>query len=155
MTAGYFGPLQQVRWTVKKDGTVQLDYDYEYHGIVELVGVSFDYPEDHMEQVRWLGKGPYRVWQNRLHGTTLDVWENEYNDPVPGNLLYIPNLKGILTNGDGRFSVRQKERSGCGTRTRAVISGCTPRETEEMRCSIPYRKPELPCLMLFPRYVTR
>ncbi|SFW52169.1 Beta-galactosidase/beta-glucuronidase [Sinomicrobium oceani] len=96
VTAGYFGPLQQVRWTVKKDGTVQLDYDYEYHGIVELVGVSFDYPEDHMEQIRWLGKGPYRVWQNRLHGTTLDVWENEYNDPVPGESFVYPEFKGYF-----------------------------------------------------------
>lgn len=94
--ADYFGPLRKVIWTVKADGTVQLDYEYDYHGVVELVGVSFDYPEEKMKEIKWLGKGPYRVWQNRLRGTVLDVWENEYNDPVPGESFIYPEFKGYF-----------------------------------------------------------
>lgn len=44
---------------------------------------------------RWVGDGPYRVWQNRLHGPQLGVWENEYNDPVPGESFVYPEFKGI------------------------------------------------------------
>ncbi|MGS2739247.1 glycoside hydrolase family 2 TIM barrel-domain containing protein [Sinomicrobium sp. M5D2P17] len=96
VSADYFGPLQKVQWTVKAGGTVQLDYEYDYHGVVELAGVSFDYPEDNMKSIRWLGKGPYRVWQNRLQGTTLDVWENDYNDPIPGESFVYPEFKGYF-----------------------------------------------------------
>jgi len=44
------------------------------------MGVSFDFPEDRMNEVKWLGKGPYRVWKNRLKGGTIDVWRTDYRN---------------------------------------------------------------------------
>lgn len=96
--AKYHGILQNVVWTVFADGQIQLDYEYEYNGVVDLAGMYFDYPEEKMQSKKWLGDGPYRVWQNRLKGTTLDIWENDYNDPIPGESFNYPEFKGYFNN---------------------------------------------------------
>ncbi|GAB3653772.1 glycoside hydrolase family 2 TIM barrel-domain containing protein [Echinicola sediminis] len=98
ITAKYFGPMQEVVWTVQPGGLLQLDYAYAYNGVVELMGVSFDYPEQNVRSIRWLGEGPYRVWQNRIHGTTLDIWGNDYNDPIPGESFTYPEFKGYFND---------------------------------------------------------
>ena len=49
-----------------------------------------------MKGIRWLGWGPYRVWQNRLLGTRLDVWQNAYNDTTPGESWVYPEFKGYF-----------------------------------------------------------
>lgn len=61
-----------------------------------MIGVNFDFPEGQMKGIRWLGMGPYRVWQNRMQGTRLDVWENAYNDPMPGESWVYPEFKGYF-----------------------------------------------------------
>ena len=43
-----------------------------------------------------MGCGPYRVWQNRIHGPQLGVWQNKYNDPVPGESFDYPEFKGYF-----------------------------------------------------------
>ncbi|MEN3323141.1 glycoside hydrolase family 2 TIM barrel-domain containing protein [Mariniflexile soesokkakense] len=96
--ANYHGILQKVVWTIDADGLIQLDYEYEYNGVVDLAGVYFEYPEDKMQSKKWLGDGPYRVWQNRLKGTTLGIWENDYNDPIPGESFNYPEFKGYFNN---------------------------------------------------------
>jgi hypothetical protein len=96
--ADYFGPLRQTRWRITPSGVVQLDYAYGYDGVVELLGVHFAYPEDQMRSIRWLGRGPYRVWQNRLHGTRLGVWENNYNDSIPAESFVYPEFKGYFAD---------------------------------------------------------
>jgi len=40
--------------------------------------------------------GPYRVWQNRLKGTMLEVFENEYNDSTPGERWNYPEFTGYF-----------------------------------------------------------
>lgn len=98
VVADYFGNMRQARWVIKKDGTIRLDYAYQYEGVVELMGIMFDYPEDQVVSKKWLGNGPYRVWQNRLHGPTLGIWENQYNDPIPGESFLYPEFKGYFSN---------------------------------------------------------
>lgn len=92
----FFGPLKKVVWTLNPNGEVQLDYSYRYDGVVELMGIQFDYPEEKMKSVEWLGEGPCRVWQNRVKGTTLGVWDNNYNDPIPGESFTYPEFKGFF-----------------------------------------------------------
>lgn len=94
----YFGNMRSAKWTIKKDGTIKLDYNYQYDGTVELMGVKFDYPEDKVLSKKWLGQGPYRVWKNRIHGTNFGIWENEYNDPIPGETFLYPEFKGYFKN---------------------------------------------------------
>lgn len=98
VTANYFGNMRQAHWVIKSDGTIRLDYSYQYEGVVELMGVKFDYPENQVVSKRWLGEGPYRVWQNRLHGTNFGIWENNYNDPIPGESFLYPEFKGYFNN---------------------------------------------------------
>lgn len=98
VVANYFGNMCQVRWVVKPDGTIRLDYTYQYEGVVELMGIMFDYPEDQVVSKKWLGNGPYRVWQNRQHGTAFGLWENGYNDPIPGESFLYPEFKGYFSN---------------------------------------------------------
>lgn len=98
VTATYSGLLAKAVWTILADGRVCLDYTYRYDGVVELMGVAFDYPESFMQGKRWLGKGPYRVWQNRLHGPTLSVWQTDYNDPVPAESFTYPEFKGFFAD---------------------------------------------------------
>ena len=98
VTADYFGNLRQTRWVVKSDGSIRLDYAFQYDGIVELAGIRLDYPEESVQSKRWLGDGPYRVWQNRLQGVKFGIWENDYNDPIPGESFNYPEFKGYFSN---------------------------------------------------------
>jgi hypothetical protein len=99
VTANYaLGSLDKAEWTIASDGALELDYTYNFSGVVELMGIRFDYPEDKVSGKRWLGAGPYRVWQNRIHGTVYDVWENDYNDPVPGETFTYPEFKGYFAD---------------------------------------------------------
>jgi hypothetical protein len=98
--ATYNGPLRYARWRIAPDGPAglkaQLDYEYVFDGLVDMVGVQFKSPETTIDRVRWLGRGPYRVWQNRMQGTRLDVWENAYNDSTPGESWIYPEFKGYF-----------------------------------------------------------
>ena len=97
VTANYkLGNLDKVQWTINPNGEAVLDYTYNFSGVVDLMGICFDYPEDQVISKRWLGAGPYRVWQNRIHGTQYDVWENDYNDPIPGETFTYPEFKGYF-----------------------------------------------------------
>lgn len=98
VTADYFGNMRQAKWTIQSNGNIQLDYAYQYDGTVELMGVMFDYPENQVVSKRWLGEGPYRVWQNRIQGTNFGIWENDYNDPIPGETFIYPEFKGYFNN---------------------------------------------------------
>lgn len=98
ITAEYFGPLKKVRWEIASEENIKLEYEFQYNGVVELMGIKFDYPEEQVKSKKWLGEGPYRVWQNRLHGTRLDIWQNDYNDPIPGETFTYPEFKGYFGN---------------------------------------------------------
>jgi hypothetical protein len=94
--AAYEGALRATRWTVKPNGWVRLDYRYSLDQACDLAGIQFDYPEKYVESLRWLGKGPCRVWKNRLKGTWWNVWQNAYSDAVPGESWEYPEFKGYF-----------------------------------------------------------
>lgn len=98
INADYFGNMRNAHWVISSDGNIRLDYEYQYEGVVELMGIKFDYPEEFVQSKKWLGKGPYRAWQNRLHGTQLNVWENDYNDPIPAETFIYPEFKGYFND---------------------------------------------------------
>ena len=106
--ADYFGNMSQAYWVIFPDGTIRLDYAYRYDGVVELMGIKFDYPENKVLSKQWIGDGPYRVWQNRLHGTNFGRWKNEYNDPIPGESFLYPEFKGYFNNWK-QLSLRTEE----------------------------------------------
>jgi hypothetical protein len=83
-----------VRWTIRKTGDVNCSWEEELDTDADIVGIAFDYPEANVKSKRWLGRGPYRVYRNRMEGGVLDVHELAYNDPIPGQTCAYPEFKG-------------------------------------------------------------
>lgn len=107
------GSLEKVTWRFLADGGVYMDARSNFFGVVDLMGVCFDYPEQMMKSKQWVGKGPYRVWQNRQEGPQYGLWQNDYNDPIPGETWEYPEFKGYFSNvtwmqfntTEGRFGI--------------------------------------------------
>jgi hypothetical protein len=97
VSAKYDGNLKSVSWRVNGNGWINCDYTYTANGTNDFFGVLFDYPENLVTHKRWLGYGPYRVWKNRLRGTALGVWENDYNRTIAGWRDWVyPEFKGYF-----------------------------------------------------------
>ena len=92
------GSLDKVTWRFLTDGCIYMDVRSNFFGVVDLMGVCFDYPEQMMKSKTWVGKGPYRVWQNRMEGPQHGLWSNDYNDPIPGETWEYPEFKGYFSN---------------------------------------------------------
>lgn len=76
-------------------GLLQIDYAYlPGNSTYDFLGVSFDYPEDQVTGVKYLGRGPYRVWKNRRKGLQFGLWEKAYNNTVTGETWDYPEFKG-------------------------------------------------------------
>ena len=96
--ASYSGDMKYVRWKMNPNGWLEMTYEYTLNGDYQFAGVSFDYPENYVLGAKWLGKGPSRVWKNRLHGATLNTWENRYNNTQTGSAPWIyPEFKGYFS----------------------------------------------------------
>ncbi len=105
--------FNELRWTIYGNGWLKLDYTYILYDSVDYMGISFNYPENKIFSKKWLGKGPYRVWKNRLKGQTVDVWENEYKNFRAGTKWDYPEFVGyfadfswlVLTTKDGFITI--------------------------------------------------
>ena len=93
--ARYDGDLQRVSWRLSPRGWLKLDYAYRARGPHNYIGVTFDYPEKEVTGLRWLGRGPYRVYKNRLKGVEFNVWHKDYNDTQTGLSWNYPEFKGF------------------------------------------------------------
>lgn len=115
----YTGDLKYARWKMFNSGWVSLDYEYSLpQGDYQYAGITFNYPENFVLGAKWLGRGPYRVWKNRLQGVVDDVWDNAYNNTQTGSAPWIfPEFKGYFANiswmelntVEGKFVVAAKE----------------------------------------------
>jgi len=99
LVANYLhGSINTVTWRFLADGGMYMNVDYYFNGVVDLMGICFDYPETMVKSKQWVGKGPYRVWQNRQEGPQYGYWQNDYNDPIPGESWDYPEFKGYFNN---------------------------------------------------------
>jgi hypothetical protein len=114
----YSGALKWVRWKMNGNGWADMDYEYELNGSYPFAGVSFSYPENFVLGVKWLGKGPYRQWKNRLQGTPVNVYQNLYNNTHTSyNPIVYPEFKGYygevswmeFSTVEGKFYVASKD----------------------------------------------
>ena len=92
------GSLEKVTWRFLADGGAYMHVDYYFNGVVDLMGICFDYPEQMVKSKQWVGLGPYRVWQNRMEGPQYGLWSNDYNDPIPGESFEYPEFKGYFSS---------------------------------------------------------
>ncbi len=112
--ARYQGGVDSIVWKLTNDGLLYMNalllnrasggkgFDEAFTDTaVYNLGLTFSYPETACTGMRWLGRGPYRVWKNRLAGARCGVWHKAYNDTVTGesfeNLVY-PEFKGYHAN---------------------------------------------------------
>lgn len=111
----YTGAADSIVWRMTADGLLGMDavildrkdggrYEGEFFDReVRNLGFSFSYPESAVKGMRWLGRGPYRVWRNRQRGTLHDIWQKDYNNTVTGQpeadgRLVYPEFKGYHAN---------------------------------------------------------
>jgi hypothetical protein len=89
-----------LKWTIFPSGWVQLDVKYWPIGEeATLMGVNFSFPEKEIKGVTYMGDGPYRVWKNRMKGTSLGVWDKTYNNTITGQgKVVYPEFKGYYSN---------------------------------------------------------
>jgi hypothetical protein len=87
-----------VKWIFTSGKPVKLEYMYSVKGEADFMGISFRYPEANVTGMKWLGRGPYRVWKNRQKGTPFGVWEKKYNNTITGESWEYPEFKGYHAN---------------------------------------------------------
>ncbi len=97
------GYPSEIKWILNKSGLLYMEATQlkQKMNDVDFVGISFNYPEETCRAVNWMGRGPYRVWKNRIKGSNLGVWEKAYNNTVTGesfNELIYPEFKGYHGN---------------------------------------------------------
>lgn len=112
--AKYRGGADSIVWKLTGNGLLYMDaillnrasggggFDDAFMDTqVYNLGLTFSYPEQACTGMRWMGRGPYRVWKNRIAGTTYGIWQKEYNNTITGesyeNLVY-PEFKGYHAN---------------------------------------------------------
>ncbi len=117
--ANYEGKFRfNVVWTMYASGWLKMAYRYRPGGNatpagLEMLGITFDYPDKNVTGMYLLGNGPYRVWRNRLKGGTLGGWNKPYNDAITGERWEYPEFKGYYANfygariqtGEGGFTM--------------------------------------------------
>ena len=82
------------KWTFDSEFPARLDYAYSQAGAVDFTGITFNYPEEKITGMKWLGRGPYKVWKNRLKGQQFGVWHKAYNNSITGETFGYPEFKG-------------------------------------------------------------
>lgn len=112
--ARYKGGADSIVWRLTSQGLLYMDavllnrasggggFDDAFMDTeVYNLGLTFSYPERICKGMKWLGRGPYRVWKNRILGTNYGIWHKDYNNTVTGesydNLVY-PEFKGYHAN---------------------------------------------------------
>jgi hypothetical protein len=93
----YYGDSLKVKWTFHSVALPKLEYKYLPKDTSDFFGISFNYPEEKITGIKYLGRGPYHVWKNRLKGQQLGVWQKAYNNTVTGESWDYPEFKGYYS----------------------------------------------------------
>lgn len=95
ITCDYEGSsFYRAQWTFQPGYLPLLECIYNQEGEADYMGIMFNYPEKDILSMKWLGRGPYRVWKNRMSGMEFGVWQKEYNNTVTGESWIYPEFKG-------------------------------------------------------------
>lgn len=109
-TAYYLGAIDSIRWEMRGDGRLSMEAvmlnranggkgfdDAVVERNITNLGLSFRYPEELVKGVEWFGRGPYRVWKNRIRGTQYGLWHKAWNATSTGaayDRLVYPEFRG-------------------------------------------------------------
>jgi F5/8 type C domain/Beta galactosidase small chain len=92
------GAFKSFAWTVHPDGSVDLDYCYEVKSPSAFHGVSFDLAEKGINHLSWSGRGPERVWANRMRGTWFGAFGRDFKKLRPGIDYGDPHTAGFYAD---------------------------------------------------------
>lgn len=114
LCARYRGAADSIVWRLTSDGLLSMDavllnrasggggFDDAFMDTEVLnLGFTFSYPEAECTGMRWMGRGPYRVWKNRIPGANYGIWQKDYNNTITGeskDRLVYPEFKGYHAN---------------------------------------------------------
>ena len=89
-----------LQWTIYPSGWIKLQVNYFPSAyFTNMVGVNFSFPEAQIKSVDYIGNGPYRVWKNRMAGTSFGQWHKDYNSTETGEAPWkYPEFKGYYSN---------------------------------------------------------
>lgn len=108
----YAGGIDSIVWRLTPDGLLHMDAtllnDERGHGYDgdfllgtagQKLGLTFSYPDSLCTGMTWVGRGPYRVWKNRIRGQEFGQWHKDYNNTVTGQYgtaqsVVYPEFKG-------------------------------------------------------------
>ena len=104
------------KWIFKNGQLPQLDYFFNINHEAAFMGITFNYPEEKITGMQWLGRGPYHVWKNRLPGLQLGAWQKAYNNTITGENWNYPEFKGwhaqvywaTVQNNESNFTIYTK-----------------------------------------------
>lgn len=108
-----FVDSQWMKWVFAPNEPPRFDYSFHVKGETDYIGIGMNYPEEKIQAMEWIGEGPYRVWKNRMEGTTFGCWFKEYNNTITGESWEYPEFKGYhadcravtLHTDEGSFSM--------------------------------------------------
>ncbi|WP_200978708.1 glycoside hydrolase family 2 TIM barrel-domain containing protein [Echinicola sp. 20G] len=104
ITGKYESYPKEIQWTFYGNGLVKFEAAAAFSRMneVEYLGIHFSFPEEAVKSIKWIGNGPYRVWQNRMRGPKFGLWEKGYNNTITGfsqkGKLTYPEFKGYHSN---------------------------------------------------------
>ncbi len=130
-------------WTMYPSGWLKLTYQYRPDNTMDLLGITFNYPEEQVTGMALLGNGPYRVWRNRLKGGTVAMWHKTYNDGVTGERWDYPEFKGYYSN---LYGARIQTKEGGFT----VLSGSEDMFLRMLTPTSPSKAPNANTVPVFP-----
>lgn len=97
----------ELKWSMGPGGLLDMNLSYQpvagysTNGwyLIPHSGAAFSFPEDQLISVKYMGKGPYRVWKNRRKGVSFNVWEKKYNNTITGfSGFEYPEFKGYYSD---------------------------------------------------------
>jgi hypothetical protein len=114
-----------VKWTFAPGKPVKLECSYSLQKQwsqdkgTDFIGITFNFPEEKVTGMKWLGRGPYRVWKNRMKGQQFGVWHKNYNNTITGASWNYPEFKGyhselnwvVIENKESPFTIYTDDQS--------------------------------------------
>jgi len=84
-----------VRWTFKTGDLPKMEYQYSIgKGPADYTGITFKYPEDKIVGMKWMGRGHWQVWKNRMKGQQIGIWEKSNRMSATGEAPKNAEFKG-------------------------------------------------------------